>query len=188
MKFLALACLLVGTLIAAQASAHDIATQPLTRAECDEAALAWDENGNVCSANSKVAEFQTDLKPAADVSSQPLTRLGCDKAGMTWDEKANVCQSASEAVTSSQPLTRDECGKAGMKWSDDANVCVRGKSGGIRADNPEPAADKSGLRQGWNDVEGQCECMLRVRSFQRCGRTTRIQYCNQQATCHRHQH
>ena len=83
MKFLALACLLVGTLIAAQASAHDIATQPLTRAECDEAALVWDENGNVCSANSKAAEFQTDLKPAADVSSQPLTRHGCDKASMT---------------------------------------------------------------------------------------------------------
>ena len=163
MKFLALACLLVGTLIAAQASAHDIATQPLTRAECDEAALAWDENGNVCSANSKVAEFQTDLKPAADVSSQPLTRLGCDKAGMTWDEKANVCQSASEAVTSSQPLTREECDKAGMKWSDDANVCGGANEAVSELTTPSQPltradCDKAGMT--WKDNANVCASEL----------------------------
>ena len=117
MKFFSLIFLVAGNLISVQASAHDITIQPLTRAECDRAAMAW-------------------------------------------DEKANVCQSGPGAITKSQPLTREECGKAGMPWLEDANVCggdIGDKSG--CGDNPEPTANKSGLRQGWNDVEGQRECM-----------------------------
>ena len=48
MKFFALVFLVAGNLIAVQASARDITIQPLTRAECDGAAMAWDENANVC--------------------------------------------------------------------------------------------------------------------------------------------
>jgi hypothetical protein len=65
-KLFALTFLVVGSLIANQAFAGNISTQPLTREGCDKAAMAWDENGNVCTANSK-----------KDSSSQPLTRLEC---------------------------------------------------------------------------------------------------------------
>ena len=125
MKFLALAFLVVVNLIAVPASARDITIQPLTRLECERAAVAWDENRNVCSVNSREAESQTELEPGADVSSQPLTRLKCDEAGLTWDENVNVCQSGPGAITKSQPLTREECGKAGMPWLEDAKYAVR---------------------------------------------------------------
>jgi lipoprotein-anchoring transpeptidase ErfK/SrfK len=134
-KLLALTFLIIGNLVANQAFAEDISAQPLTRVDCDKAALAWDENANVCIAKSGEAESQFALEAAAkaDVSGQPLTRLDCDKAGMSWNDNANVCGSAyqeaetmpkSEAAnTLSQPLTRNECDAAGMTWNDDANVC-----------------------------------------------------------------
>jgi lipoprotein-anchoring transpeptidase ErfK/SrfK len=85
--------LVIGSLVANQAFAEDVSVQPLTRVDCDKAALAWDENANVCIANSGEAESQFALEPAAkaDVSAQPLTRLDCDKSGMTWNDDANVC-------------------------------------------------------------------------------------------------
>jgi hypothetical protein len=83
-KFLALTFLIIGNLIATQVYADDVSPQPLTRVDCDKAAMAWDENANVCIANS------------GEVSSQPLTRLDCDKAGMAWNDNANVCGSASQ--------------------------------------------------------------------------------------------
>jgi lipoprotein-anchoring transpeptidase ErfK/SrfK len=120
-KFLALTFLIIGNLIATQVYADDVSPQPLTRVDCDKAAMAWDENANVCIANS------------GEVSSQPLTRLDCNKAGMAWNDNANVCGSASQeaetmpkseaADTLSQPLTRNECDMAGMTWNDKANVC-----------------------------------------------------------------
>ena len=45
---------IVGNLIAAQAFAGDVSPQPLTRADCDKAAMAWDTNANVCVANSGI--------------------------------------------------------------------------------------------------------------------------------------
>ena len=44
MKFFSLIFLVAGNLISVQASAHDITIQPLTRAECDRAAMAWDDS------------------------------------------------------------------------------------------------------------------------------------------------
>jgi lipoprotein-anchoring transpeptidase ErfK/SrfK len=136
-KLFALTFLVVVNLIANEAFAGDISTQPLTRADCDKTAMAWDENANVCVANSK-GETATD----EDVSSQPLTRPECDKAAIAWDDKANVCGSGSEKAqtrrdpeardASSQPLTRNECAKADMNWNDDANVCGE-KSGATQA-------------------------------------------------------
>ena len=79
MKLLALTVLNIGNLLAHQACAEDVSTQPLTRAGCESVGMAWDEGANVCAANSK------------DVSRQPLTRLDCGSAGMTWNDKANVC-------------------------------------------------------------------------------------------------
>ena len=121
MKFLALTFLIIGNLIATQVYADDVSPQPLTRADCDKAGMAWDENANVCIANS------------GEVSSQPLTRLDCNKAGVAWNDNANACGSASQdaetmpnseaADTLSQPLTRNECDMAGMTWNDKANVC-----------------------------------------------------------------
>ena len=121
MKFLALTFLIIGNLIATQVYADDVSPQPLTRVDCDKTAMAWDENANVCIANS------------GEVSSQPLTRLDCNKAGVAWNDNANACGSASQdaetmpnseaADTLSQPLTRNECDMAGMTWNDKANVC-----------------------------------------------------------------
>ena len=88
MRRVALAFLLIGNLIAGQAYAEDVTAQPLTRTDCDEAGMSWDDNANVCGLAS------ADLKPkrnAAEVLSQPLTRSECDKAGMTWNDNANVC-------------------------------------------------------------------------------------------------
>ena len=62
MKFFSLIFLVAGNLISVQASAHDITIQPLTRAECDRAAMAWDEKANVCQSGSEAVTS----KPAAD--------------------------------------------------------------------------------------------------------------------------
>jgi lipoprotein-anchoring transpeptidase ErfK/SrfK len=132
-KLLALTFLVIGNLVANQAFAEDISVQPLTRIDCEKAALAWDENANVCIANSGDAESQFALEPAAkaDVSGQPLTKLGCEKSGMSWNDNANECEASKESAanTLSQPLTRNECDAAGMTWNDDANVCGE-QSGG----------------------------------------------------------
>ena len=112
---------IVGNLVAAQAFAGDVSPQPLTRADCDKAAMAWDTNANVCVANSGIL-------------GQPLTRSDCDKAGMSWKDNVHVCMATSqqagtqpeaEAAANSlgQPLTRKECDLADMKWDNNANVC-----------------------------------------------------------------
>ena len=80
MKLLALTFLIIGNLVANQAYADDVSPQPLTRADCDKAGMAWDENANVCIANS------------GEVSSQPLTRFDCNKAGVAWNDNANACR------------------------------------------------------------------------------------------------
>ena len=59
MRLAALAVLLIDNLLANQAQAEDVSTQPLTRVDCDKAEMAWDEQANVCS------------------GSQPLTRDDC---------------------------------------------------------------------------------------------------------------
>jgi L,D-transpeptidase catalytic domain len=95
-KLSALAFLVIGNLIAGQAHAENVAAQPLTRSECDKAALSWDDNANVCGSAS--ADLKSVAKPsAAESLSQPLTRSECDKAGMTWNDNANVCGEKSEA-------------------------------------------------------------------------------------------
>ena len=146
MKLLALTFLIIGNLVANQAYADDVSTQPSTRVDCDKAAMAWDVNANVCVANSGEATSQFALETAAkaDVSGQPLTRLDCDKAGMSWNDNSTVCGSASQeaetmpkseaADTLSQPLTRNECDVAGMTWNDKANVC------GEKSGEPETQA------------------------------------------------
>ena len=48
MKCLTLSFLIIGCLAAHQAYAQDISPQPLTRADCDKARMAWDANANVC--------------------------------------------------------------------------------------------------------------------------------------------
>ena len=100
MKLLALTFLIIGNLVANQAHADDVSTQPLTRVDCDKAAMARNTNANVCVANS------------GDVSGQPLTRLDCDKAGMSWNDDANVCGLASqEAGTTPKSEAADTLGQ-----------------------------------------------------------------------------
>ena len=125
---------ITGIVLANQVHAKDFSIQPLTRIDCDKAEMAWDENANVCIANS-------------GGSRQPLTRLGCEMAGMAWNDNANVCGATSLAAealpksqttdSSSQPLTRNQCDKAGMRWNDNANVCGE-KSGTQAATSTSP--------------------------------------------------
>jgi hypothetical protein len=87
MRVVALSVLLIGNLFAHQVLAEDVIPQPLTRADCGKAGMAWDDNANVCGSPS------LDAQPV-DTAAQPLTRTDCDKAGMTWDDNANVCGAA----------------------------------------------------------------------------------------------
>jgi hypothetical protein len=129
MKLLALAFLIIGNLVATEALAEDVAPQPLTRADCGKAAMAWDDSANVCGSASGA------------VVSRPLARSDCDKAGMSWDENAHVCGFASQqaqtmpksrtVATLGQPLTRKDCGMAGMTWDDTANVCGARSKGSV---------------------------------------------------------
>ena len=133
---------ITGIVLANQVHAKDFSIQPLTRIDCDKAEMAWDENANVCIANS-------------GGSRQPLTRLGCEMAGMAWNDNANVCGATSlaaealphpdsakampksQTTTDAQPLTRNQCDKAGMRWNDNANVCGE-KSGTQTAKSTSP--------------------------------------------------
>ena len=118
--------LIIVSLLASQVHAKEISTQPLTRADCDRAGTAWNENANVCGTAAQAAEAMPEPQVAqptpesevADDLSQPLTRLDCDRAGMTWNDGANVCV----ADSLSQPLTRLDCDRAGMTWNEGANV------------------------------------------------------------------
>jgi hypothetical protein len=118
MKFPALPVLIICCLAANQAYAQDVSPQPLTRMHCDEAEFVWNENANVC------------LAESGDFASQPLIRAACIETGMVWNDNANVCEAAGETVlnqeplkSTGQPLTRIGCEMAGLAWNDRANVC-----------------------------------------------------------------
>jgi hypothetical protein len=86
--------------------AHDgtiPSTQPLTRADCEKAGLAWDD-GNVCDWQ---AEGPKDVEPTTEItaaipSGQQLTRADCNKAGMVWNDRANVCGLGPKETTTTQ--------------------------------------------------------------------------------------
>jgi len=69
-------------------------SQPLTRAACDKAGLAWDESGNVCDWHGPKEQLASEPTPditGAITSAQRLTRADCDRAGLLWDHTGNVC-------------------------------------------------------------------------------------------------
>jgi hypothetical protein len=92
----ALAFLVIGNLFAGQAHAEDVAAQPLTRSDCDKAAMSWDDNANVC-VQARGGVKSMPKSEAAEILSQPLTRSECHNAGMTWNDNTNVCGKKSEA-------------------------------------------------------------------------------------------
>ena len=96
MRRVALAFLVIGNLLAGQAHAEDVAAQPLTRSDCDKAAMSWDDNANVC-VQARGGVKSMPKSEAAEILSQPLTRSECHNAGMTWNDNANVCGKKSEA-------------------------------------------------------------------------------------------
>ena len=169
--------LIIVSLLASQVHAKEISTQPLTRADCDRAGTAWNENANVCGTAAQAAEAMPEPQVAqptpesevADDLSQPLTRLDCDRAGMTWNDGANVCV----ADSLSQPLTRLDCDRAGMTWNDGANVCRATQAAEAMpepqvaqpmpesevADNssqPLMRKDCDGAGMTWNDAANVC--------------------------------
>jgi len=169
--------LIIVSLLASQVHAKEISTQPLTRADCDRAGTAWNENANVCGSAAQAAEAMPEPQVAqptpesevADDLSQPLTRLDCDRAGMTWNDGANVCV----ADSLSQALTRLDCDRAGMTWNDAANVCRATQAAEATpepqvaqpmpesevADNssqPLMRKDCDGAGMTWNDAANVC--------------------------------
>lgn len=97
--------------------AADTSIQPLTKVDCDQAGMRWDDRANVCAEPNSTASIPSSTL-IAHTWSQPLTRSDCDKASMRWNEGANVC-----ADIFSQPLTRADCDKPGFRWDEAANVC-----------------------------------------------------------------
>jgi lipoprotein-anchoring transpeptidase ErfK/SrfK len=96
-KLLAVALVLIGNLAASQAHAQTASSQPLTRADCESAGLAWNEGANICNA-------------ATAPAGQPLTRADCGTAGMVWNENGNVCggQAAPASDTAAAPAGPDK--------------------------------------------------------------------------------
>jgi hypothetical protein len=139
MKTVIGAVVIVAALVPWQPSAHattmvatDVEGQPLTRAACDKAGLAWNDNRNICDWQ-PTQQLASEPITEAIAPSQPLTRAACDKAGLAWNDNGHVCdweptqqlvsEPITEAIASSQPLTRAACDKAGLAWNDNRNVC-----------------------------------------------------------------
>jgi hypothetical protein len=91
MKLTAVTLVILGNLMIGQAQAEDVVAQPLTRAQCAESGMAWDESANVCAAQAEAAGAAPAEPIGIAGSAQPLTRSDCDIAGMTWNEGVNVC-------------------------------------------------------------------------------------------------
>ena len=151
MRLAALTVLLIGNVLASQVHAEEIATQPLTRADCGRAGMTWNDTAKVCLAAQGLEAFVEALFAQRTMSqgggNQPLTRQDCDSGGMTWNDAANVCGVAPQAAEAmsepqdaqpqdaqpmptpevadavGQPLTRQDCDSSGMTWNDAANVC-----------------------------------------------------------------
>ena len=90
MRLLALSVLLIGNLFAHQVLAEDGISQPLTRADCGKAGMAWDDNANVCGAASlsaaAVPETPETTSQSASEETGPITStvlISIDKASQT---------------------------------------------------------------------------------------------------------
>ena len=98
--------MILGSLVANQVHAQDVSSQPLTRVDCDQAGMAWDDAANVCGLAPRAAEVRPEAKAAQtvptsdgpDSSSQPLMRHECSRVGMVWDETTNVCSTVATTI------------------------------------------------------------------------------------------
>ena len=166
MRLAALTVLLIGNVLASQVHAEEIATQPLTRADCGRAGMTWNDTAKVCLAAQGLEAFVEALFAQRTMSqgggNQPLTRQDCDSGGMTWNDAANVCgvvAQAAEAMSEpqdaqpqdaqpmptpevadavGQPLTRQDCDSSGMTWNDAANVCGVAAQAAEAMSEPQP--------------------------------------------------
>ena len=75
MRLVALTVLLIGNLLANQVLAENVSPQPLTRADCGNAGMAWDDNANVCGAASLAAKPVPEAEGAQPVNSLPALSL-----------------------------------------------------------------------------------------------------------------
>jgi hypothetical protein len=94
----ALILVMLGILIARQAYAEPVSSQPLTRADCNKLGLLWNDTANVCGFSSEELRTASSLE-VSERSGQPLTRSDCDKAGMKWNDNANVCGEKTQVLT-----------------------------------------------------------------------------------------
>ena len=100
MKTVIGAAVIVAALVPWQPHAHatttvatDVEGQPLTRAACGKARLAWNDNRNICDWE-PTQELASELITGAIASSQPLTRAACGKARLAWNDNRNICDFA----------------------------------------------------------------------------------------------
>ena len=83
MKLAALLLLIIGNLVANQAFAGDVSAQPLTRADCDKAAMTWNDAANVCGEKSEGAATQAASKATNPVASTILINIDKTTQQMT---------------------------------------------------------------------------------------------------------
>lgn len=87
MRLIALLLLVISAALAGGAYAY----QPLTRSDCEQATLVWDENANVCTGSVEAPGAPSEPE-TTQAAGQPLTRIDCDRAGMRWNDNAHVCE------------------------------------------------------------------------------------------------
>ena len=85
--------------------------QPLTRAYCNQAGLAWDDNGNVCDWQPPEQLASEPDITGAITSAQPLTRADCNQAGLAWittgmSATGNLQNSLRQSQLSPEPSPR----------------------------------------------------------------------------------
>ena len=101
------------------ADSGNVSGQPLTRPDCKNAGMAWNDFTNVCREASQAAKARPEVpvvqqptpKSGVDTSFQPLTRHECGDAGMTWNDRTNVCGEKPE-VSATQPEETTPAGTA----------------------------------------------------------------------------
>ena len=85
MRLAALTVLLIGNVLASQVHAEEIATQPLTRADCGMAGMTWNDTAKVCLAAQGLEAFVEALFAQRAMSegagNQPLTDRIATAAG-----------------------------------------------------------------------------------------------------------
>ena len=118
MRLIALPLLVIGAALAGGAYAY----QPLTRSDCEQATLVWDENANACT-GSVEAPGPPSEPETTQAAGQPLTRIDCERAGMRWNDNAHVCEEARQPRRPRQKSHLPSFSSISTKRAENDGVC-----------------------------------------------------------------